>query len=71
MRLALEVIQATAVTTLVLAAWLAVQRAWSATFPGAAPEGDALGGRGGCGACGCEESCERGRPARLDAPEEE
>lgn len=40
-------------------AWLAVQRAWMRSFPGAAPDPDALSGRLGCHGCG---ECEEARP---------
>jgi len=40
--------------------WVLVQRAWRATFPEAAPGGDALAGRLGCHGCGeCTSNCER------------
>jgi len=40
--------------------WALVQRAWRATFPEAAPGGDALAGRLGCRGCGeCTSNCER------------
>jgi len=41
------------------ALWLAVQRAWMRSFPGAAPDPDALSGRLGCHGCG---ECEEARP---------
>lgn len=39
------------------AAWLAVQLAWSRSFPGEGAEPDALARRGGCGDCAHPGPC--------------
>lgn len=52
------------------AAWLAVQRAWMAAFPGESPDQDALSGRLGCHGCGeCDKNCERPASERPVAEE--
>jgi hypothetical protein len=60
----LEILKAMGGITVVLVAWLAVQRAWGRAFPGRAPGGDALQGRTGCHGCTCDGTCENKTTAR-------
>lgn len=52
---------ALALLVLVLAGWVAVQRAWRRAFPGACADPDVLAARGGCGRCSSPDECERRR----------
>jgi hypothetical protein len=51
----------------VLGAWLAVQRLFCASLPGASADEDALAGRTGCHGCNCETPCENDGQARSIA----
>ena len=53
-----------------LAAWLAVQRAWARAFPDASGDPDPLAGRLGCRGCGCGEVCRRRQPEQTGPNQE-
>jgi len=54
------------------AGWLAVQRAWTRTFPAESPDADALSGRLGChGGDRCNKSCERPSGRRCRTAQED
>ena len=67
MTVVLEALKAMGGIALVLALWLAVQRAWCAVFPRAAP--DALAGRSGCRDCTCLGACENEPERRAASPD--
>lgn len=69
MNVIIELLKAMLGLAAILGVWLLVQRAFCATLPGAAADGDALAGRLGCHGCTCETSCENRPPAPGDAPE--
>lgn len=57
--------------TLVLVAWVAVQRAWKKVVSGAEEDPDALAGRLGCHGTCSSEPCPPSCPGRPPAEEEE
>jgi len=56
----LELVAAPLAVAALVAGWLAVQRAWSRTFPEVVGEPDALAARGDGKSCSrsCDDSCE-------------
>ena len=56
------------VIVVVLIAWIAVQRAWGASFSDACSDPDVLAVRGGHdGCCGCSRLCDRPKAGDSDS----